>query len=250
MNIFVIEDEKVAMRNLQSLIGEVSPAADIVGEADSVSGSIEWLKTHDMPDLIFMDIYLADGSAFEIFEHVSISCPVVFTTAYNEYALRAFKYNGIDYLLKPINRDDLATAFEKLNLFKSEDSNLVDKIIRQLSREERYKTHFLVPDKGDKYVPLAVDSIVYFYIADGVVKALDNNNRYYILSQSLEELNEQLDPQLFFRANRQYLISKKAIKDVGRWFNGRLTINMIIPTPSGEKIVISKAKTAEFKKWF
>lgn len=250
MNIFVIEDEKAAMRNLQSLIGEVSPAADIVGEADSVSGSIEWLKTHDMPDLIFMDIYLADGSAFEIFEHVSISCPVVFTTAYDEYALRAFKYNGIDYLLKPINRDDLATAFEKLNLFKSEDSNLVDKIIRQLSCEERYKTHFLVPDKGDKYVPLAVDSIVYFYIADGVVKALDNNNRYYILSQSLEELNEQLDPQLFFRANRQYLISKKAIKDVSRWFNGRLTINMIIPTPSGEKIVISKAKTAEFKKWF
>lgn len=250
MNIFVIEDEKAAMRNLQSLIGEVSPAADIVGEADSVSGSIEWLKTHDMPDLIFMDIYLADGSAFEIFEHVSISCPVVFTTAYNEYALRAFKYNGIDYLLKPINRDDLATAFEKLNLFKSEDSGLVDKIIRQLNRKERYKTHFLVPGKGDKFVPLAVDSIVYFYIADGLVKAVDDNNKYYILSQSLEELNEQLDPQLFFRANRQYLISKKAIKDVGYWFNRRLIINMIIPTPSGEKIIISKAKTAEFKKWF
>lgn len=250
MKIFIVEDEKAAMRNLQLLISEVCPTAEIVGVSDNVSDSIEWFENNKMPELVFMDIHLADGSAFEIFEHIKITCPIIFTTAYDEYALKAFKVNSIDYLLKPISKEDLEKSFEKLKLFKKEDNLIVDKIIRQLNREENFKTHFLVPEKGNKFVPLAVDSIMYLYIADGTVKAVDRDNRQYILPQSLDELNEMLNPKMFFRANRQYIISKKAIKDVSIWFNGRLAINIAIPTPNGESIIISKARSSEFKEWF
>lgn len=250
MKIFIVEDEKAAMRNLQLLISEVCPTAEIVGVSDNVSDSIEWFENNNMPELVFMDIHLADGSAFEIFEHIKITCPIIFTTAYDEYALKAFKVNSIDYLLKPISKEDLEKSFEKLKLFKKEDNLIVDKIIRQLNREENFKTHFLIPEKGNKFVPLAVDSIMYLYIADGTVKAVDRDNKQYILPQSLDELNEMLNPKMFFRANRQYIISKKAIKDVSIWFNGRLAINIVIPTPNGESIIISKAKSSEFKEWF
>ena len=250
MKILIVEDEKAAMRNLQTLIAEVCPTAEFVGELDSVRDCIEWFEDNDMPELVFMDIHLADGSAFEIFENVRITCPIIFTTAYDEYALRAFKVNSIDYLLKPISKSDLKKSFEKLQLLKKENDPIVDKIIKQLNKEENFKTHFLIPDKGDKYIPLAVDTIMYFYIADGIVKAVNNDGKHYTFSQSLDELNEQLNPKMFFRANRQFLICKKAIKDVSIWFNGRLVINMVVPNPSDEKIIISKAKSAEFKAWF
>lgn len=124
MKAIIIEDEKAAVRNLTSLLGEVCPQIEIVTELDSIADTIEWFTDHSMPDLVFMDIHLADGSAFEIFEHVHITCPIIFTTAYDEYALRAFKVNSIDYLLKPIGRQDIEQALEKLTLFSSGNSNL------------------------------------------------------------------------------------------------------------------------------
>lgn len=250
MKIFIIEDEKAAIRNLKTLISEVCPQAEIIGETDSVEESIDWFENNEMPELVFMDIHLADGSAFEIFEYTEITCPIIFTTAYDEYALKAFKVNSIDYLLKPINKEDLKKAFDKLRQLKSGEDNFINKIIKKINKEENYKTHFLVPVKGDKFIPLAVDSIMYFYINDGMVKAVDKENVQHIFSQSLDELTEQLNPKQFFRANRQYLISKKAIKDISIWFNGRLVINLVTPLPSDDKIIISKAKATEFKEWF
>ena len=256
MKTIIIEDEKAAIRNLTSLLTEVCPQIEMVTELDSIAGTIEWFASHPMPELIFMDIHLADGSAFEIFEHIHITCPIIFTTAYDEYALRAFKVNSIDYLLKPIGRKDVEQALEKLSLFSSNTSRPAGletdellKLIRSLKKQESHKTHFLIPVKGDKLLPVSVDMIMLFYIKDCQVKAVLTDNTEYSFPQTLDELTECLDPALFFRANRQYLLSREAIKDIDLWFNSRLSINLRHPV-AGEKILVSKARVAEFKEWF
>lgn len=257
MKIFIIEDENAALRNLKALISEIRPQAEIIGESDTVCNAIEWFKNNDMPDLVIMDIHLADGSAFEIFDYAEITCPVIFTTAYDEYALRAFKVNSIDYLLKPINKDELRNAFAKYELLfngnkttKDEDDSLIKKIIKEIKKENNYKTHFLIPVKGDKFIPLEVESIMLIYISEGVVKAVDNDNNQYAFSQTLDELTEMLNPKLFFRANRQFLVSKNAIRDVSIWFNGRLVLNLKNKALVDERIIVSKARAADFKEWF
>lgn len=250
MNTLIIEDEKAALRNLKVIISETSVfQLNIVGETDSIMDTVEWLKTHPMPDIIFMDIHLADGSAFEIFHYVDITCPIVFTTAYDEYALKAFKVNSIDYLLKPITLTDLNGALNKLKRLEGNDENKrmdYSKLIGELRKGESYKTHFLIPVKADKFVPLDAEEILYFYISDGQVKAVDRRMNEYVFPQTLDELSESLNPHQFFRANRQYILSKKVIKDIDLWFNNRLAVNLTVPS---ERILISKAKVNEFKEW-
>lgn len=249
MTALIVEDEKAALRNLKRALSLVAPEMEIIGELDSVTDSLDWLASHPMPDLVFLDIQLADGSAFEIFDHTDISCPIIFTTAYDEYALRAFKVNSIDYLLKPIGEEDLRKALDKLARFRQGASvePHYQQLLRALCREEKYKSHLLVPIKGDKFLPLSVDTILYFYISEGNVKAVDENGREFTFPQTLDELAEQLHPQRFFRANRQFLIAKRAIADIDLWFNGRLAVNLRVPTPG--RILISKAKVGEFKDW-
>lgn len=250
MKALIIEDEKAAVRNLTALLADVAPEMEVVDMLDSVADTIEWFGTHPMPELVFMDIHLADGSAFEIFEHTDITCPVIFTTAYDEYALRAFKVNSIDYLLKPIGEEDMRMALAKLKHLHGKRSDEPDflQMIRALQREESYKTHFLVPFKGDKLLPLAVEVISFFYIAEGIVKATAKDGKEYVLTQTLDELTECLNPKRFFRANRQYLISRESVKDIDLWFNNRLAINL--HAAMHEKIVVSKARVGEFKEWF
>ena len=248
----IIEDEKAALRNLKAVMQEVDTDFEIVGEVDSIFDGVEWFRTHPMPELVFMDIHLADGSAFDICAQVDITCPIIFTTAYDEYALRAFKVNSVPYLLKPISRTDLQEAMHKLELLggqvKEEKQPDLSAIIRSLKKEENYKTHFLVPVKGDKLLPVSVEAIQYFYISNGLVKAVDSEGKEFVFSQSLDELAEQLNPHDFFRANRQFIVSRKAVSDICLWFNGRLAINLKVPVP--EKIIISKAKASELKDWF
>lgn len=169
MKALIIEDEKAAVRNLEALLGEVAPGTKIICTLDSITDSVAWFEANPAPDVVFMDIHLADGSAFEIFEHVRIECPVIFTTAYDEYALKAFKVNSIDYLLKPIGAADLRRALDKLEGLRhtAPTQESLSALIGQLQRREHYKTHFLVPFKGDKLLPLAVEQVQYFCIADG-----------------------------------------------------------------------------------
>ena len=251
MKAIIIEDEKAAVRNLMALLQETAPDVEVIEVIDSISDTIDWFETHPMPGLVFMDIHLADGSAFEIFDHISITCPIIFTTAYDEYALKAFKVNSIDYLLKPIGEGDMKKALDKLHHFRqgsSDGDRDVREFIRSMRKEESYKTHFLVPVKGDKLLPLPVDMVAYFYINEGEVKAMLSNGKEYVLPQTMDELTECLDPSLFFRVNRQYLISREAVKDIDVWFNNRLSINLRIA--ASEKILVSRAKVAEFKEWF
>ena len=259
MKTVIIEDEKAAVRNLTSLLNEVKPEAEIIAILDSINSTIEWFGIHPMPELVFMDIHLADGSAFEIFDHISITCPIIFTTAYDEYALRAFKVNSIDYLLKPIGKEDIEHAFEKLDNLQdtipengSRRENKEEELlhlIHSLKKQENYKTHFLIPIKGDKLLPVSIDMIQLFYIKDCQVKAVLTDGVEYNFSLTLDELVDCLNPSLFFRVNRQFLISREAIKDLDLWFNSRLSINLH-PSRMTEKILVSKARVAEFKEWF
>ena len=253
MKAVIVEDERAAVRNLTALLTDVTPEMEIIAVLDSISESVEWFKEHKSPDLVLMDIHLADGSAFEIFRHIEIACPVIFTTAYDEYALKAFKVNSVDYLLKPIGAEDVRNALKKLELFRTatgepESGEDIQGLIRMLRRQESYKTHFLVPQKGDKLLPLSVESVYYFYINEGIVKAVTMEGKEYPVSHTLDEIADSLNPIRFFRVNRQYLIARKAIKDIDLWFNGRLSVNLIVPVP--EKILISRVRVAEFKEWF
>jgi two-component system LytT family response regulator len=197
-----------------------------------------------------MDIHLADGSAFEIFNHIKINCPIIFTTAYDEYALKAFKVNSIDYLLKPIEVSDLRNALKKLQGFSdSEDlKTALNNLITSYAKTSKYKKHFLIPSKGDKLIPVQTSDLACFYIDAGIVKAFSIDGKTFKFDYTLDELADLLDPELFFRANRQYIISRAAIKDIDLWFNSRLSVNLKIIAP--EKILISKTRIGEFKKWF
>lgn len=250
MKALIIEDEKAAVRNLTALLQEVDPQVEVIAVLDSVTDSVAWFESNPAPDIVFMDIHLADGSSFEIFDHTRIDCPIIFTTAYDEYALKAFKVNSIDYLLKPIGLADLKHAFDKLKtLHNAQDSQeSLSALIHSLQKRDRYKTHFLIPYKGDKLLPLAVDQVQYFCISGGVTKAVVSERESYVLPYTLDELTESLDPDRFFRANRQYLISRTAVKDIDLWFNNRLSINLKVPTD--EKILVSKLRVNDFKTWF
>ncbi|MDR3218842.1 MAG: LytTR family DNA-binding domain-containing protein [Dysgonamonadaceae bacterium] len=251
MKAVIIEDEIVAAKALQTLIQEVDADIQISAILQSIDESVEWFQTSPTPDVVFMDIHLADGSAFNIFEKTTISCPIIFTTAYDEYALKAFEVNSIDYLLKPINKKDLERAIHKYKHFSSypdKNLDLINKLLASLKQTNvTYKSYFLVPEK-DKLIPLLVNDIATIYIDTKIVKAVTVGNRVYYLDQVLDDLMQQLDPALFFRANRQYIVSKKAIKDISIWFGSKLSINLSVSVP--ERILVSKVKVSEFKKWF
>lgn len=250
MKTLIIEDEKAALRNLKAAMKEVDADFEIVGETDSVTGTLEWFASHPMPELVFMDIHLADGSAFGIFEQADITCPIIFTTAYDEYALQAFRVNSIAYLLKPISSSDLQKAIDKLKMLEGAVQPTIDfqAVMHALKREESYKTHFLVPVKGDRFVPVSVEQISYFYIDGGAVKAVTQSAEMFDFQQTLDELAERLNPRQFFRANRQYIIAHKAIMGVSLWFGGRMVLQLTPPTE--EKVIISKARVSAFKDWF
>lgn len=249
MQAIIIEDEILAIKHLRQVLEEIGDIR-VITELESISGTIEWFKENPQPDILFMDIHLADGLAFEIFRHVNIVCPVVFTTAYDEYALKAFKVNSIDYLLKPIEVTDVKNALQKLKNLTNRDSMqlAINNLISTFKNQTKYKSHFLLPAKGDKLIPVQAGELACLFIDAGIVKALTFDERTLRFENNLEELAEMLNPDDFFRANRQHIISRKAIHDIDLWFNSRLSVNLKVPFP--EKILISKARISEFKEWF
>jgi len=249
MKALVIEDEILASKHLLQVLDEVGDIS-VIEVLESITETIEWFRKNPQPDIVFMDIHLADGSAFEIFRNTEITCPVIFTTAYDEYALKAFKVNSIDYLLKPIEPAEVQNALKKLREISGSESlkTAMNNLIDSYGRSSKYKKHFLIPSKGDKLIPVQTSDLACFCIDTGIVKAFSTDGRSYNFDYTLDELSELLDPRLFFRANRQYIISKTAIRDIDLWFNSRLSVNLKIAVP--EKILISKARISEFKKWF
>jgi len=249
MKTLVIEDEILAARHLISVLNEVGNI-EVIDILDSIKSSVLWFETHQLPDLVFMDIHIADGSAFKIFDRVDITCPIIFTTAYDEYAIKAFKVNSIDYLLKPITTEAVEKAIAKMKTLSATNDFQSDirQLIVSLKQEKSYKTHFLVSVKGGKMTPLLASDIAYIYIDSGMVIAKTFDGKSYNLDFTLDELAAKLNPIDFFRANRQFIIAKNSVKEVDFWFNNRLSINLKIVVP--EKILISRTRVSEFREWF
>lgn len=250
--ILIIEDEMPNAQRLQRLILNLKSDAEIVSIEDSIISSVEWLDTYPMPDLIMMDVRLADGLSFEIFKKITITCPVIFTTAYDEYAVQAFKYNSVDYLLKPIQDKELEQAFDKLerqylsSVKSSLDIVVLQDLISQLQQEKGFRTRFLIPFR-DSFTSLSVGEIAYFYSDLGGNKAMLFDGKTMPISQTLETLEKQLDPKQFFRANRQFILHINAIKTIHNSFNGKLLVELNQTTK--EDIVISREKAFLFKEW-
>lgn len=253
LRIVIVEDEAATARNLAYLLRCADDGIIIITALSSVTDAVNWFNLNpDAYDLLFMDIRLADGVSFDIFKKAVISRPVIFVTAYNDYAIQAFKNNGIDYILKPFDEQEIQTALQKYkSLFLSGQKapgtlqiGLLLEQINQLTRS--YKKTFLVHFR-EKLVPVETVKIAWFYTANEIVYGHTTDDRQYIMEYTMEQLEQQLDPHLFFRANRQFIINRYTIAEVDFYFNGRLSIK-VKPEPP-ERILISKARVPEFKSW-
>ncbi len=240
----IVEDETAAAVNLRAILRETAPDVEIVATLESVTESVDYLRAHPQPDLLFMDIHLADGDSFRIFDAVEIVAPVIFTTAYDQYALDAFKVSGIDYLLKPLNGADVRRAVDKFRRLTGSERHDYGARVQAMAagREETFLVHV-----RDRIIPLHRDKIAYCYTSNEKVTACDFDGESYPLDRTLETLQSLLPPSDFFRANRQFIISRRAVRDIVVWFGSRLALSLQVPTP--ERIIISKARVPEFKAW-
>lgn len=250
MKILIIEDERPAAKRLTQLIVECQPSCEIVETIDSVEGAVKYLTNFQQPDLIFMDIQLADGLSFDIFSQTEVQAPVIFTTAYDQYTLKAFKVNSIDYLLKPIDPEELVAAFvkyEKLN--QGQNNNVNQKMIAQLVANlstKSYKERFLVKI-GQQLNYIAIEDIAYFFSEDGFVHAQTFQNKRHILDYTLDQLEGLIDPKDFFRINRKMVIKLPSIKKIHTYFNSRLKLELL--PASHLEVIVSRDRVSDFKQW-
>ena len=252
INALIIEDEELAASRLKRLIKENFDDIHILATHDSIDATVVYLNENPKPDLLFLDIQLADGLSFEIFNRIKVQSPVIFTTAFDEYAIKAFQVNSIAYLLKPIKLDELKESIAKFReikqYFSEEELNLkISNLFHQYSKQSsEHKSRFLI-NKGEHLISVKADEIAYFYTEDKAVFLIDNNGNRHIINQSLETLEAKLNPRQFFRISRQYLISITSVKKISNYFNYKLKLNL---QPETDKlIVVSRAKAVEFKKW-
>jgi DNA-binding LytR/AlgR family response regulator len=251
MNVLIIEDEPLAVKRLQQLLGQIDNTLQVSGVTDSVQSSVAWLRLQPKPDLILMDIELSDGQSFGIFDQVSVTSPVIFTTSYDEYAIRAFKVNSIDYLLKPIKPEDLQGAIDKLknmgNHLPTSTSVGIEQLLLNLRQPEKeYRDRFLVK-MGQRYFSIDVDDVAYFYYENRVTFLKTWKKDVYYLDYILDELEEMLSPKTFFRVNRQYLLHVKAVKDIHTYFNSKLKLTL--QPPADDEVLVSRERAIEFKNW-
>jgi DNA-binding LytR/AlgR family response regulator len=249
-SVLIIEDEPEAADRLAALLKDLMPAARIVGSIDSVSASVAWLNTNTAPDLILMDIQLADALSFEIFSQVNITSPVIFTTAYNEYALKAFKVNSIDYILKPLDKEDLKAALKKLEILRghrpSQEKILESITMAMQNLTKRYKERFVLK-VGEHLRSVEVDEIMFFFSLDKATFAQTADGRKHILDFTMDQLESVLDPSKFFRINRKYIISIGSIHDMISHVNSRL--RLVLKANDDTDIIVARERVQEFKDW-
>lgn len=246
MRVLIIEDEAPAYRRLMKLVKECDPTAEVIGVIQSVKEGMEWLSINPAPDLILSDIQLSDDLSFKIFSNLKIQTPVIFTTAYDEYAINAFKFHSIDYLLKPINLDELKQSIEKYkSIHAPAPTTDFVKLLKGFEVKE-YRSRFLVYS-GDSLFPISTVEIAYFLSEDGVTFLVHEGGKRYIINDSLDQLEEELDPKQFIRVNRQFLISAKAIQRVNNY--GIQKLKLTVKPPTDIDIIVSKLRVTAFKTW-
>ncbi len=250
MKILIIEDETPALNRIKKMVLEVEPSIEILDTADSIELSVQLIEKYkDTMDLILMDIELADGQSFEIFNLTEVNCPVIFTTAYDEFALKAFKVNSIDYLLKPIDKIELKTAFQKFKTIQKSASNVdaLKEMLAQISApKNNFKERFLVK-LGERLISVATNEIAYFLSKDKLTYLITKNNNKYVVDYTLEELGNMLDRKHFFQINRQFIVAINSITNIHNYFNGKLKIQLV-PVVE-EEVIVSRERASDLKIW-
>lgn len=251
MKVLIIEDEELAVTKLHKTLITIDPSIEVVGSADSIRSSVDWLNNNAAPDLILMDIELADGQSFEIFNLTEVKTPVIFTTSYDEYAIKAFKVNSVDYLLKPVQKEELAAA---LNKFRKTQMNAhqdisIDSLVRELQQKlqpKDYRNRFLVKH-GQKLVSIPTDDIAYFY-SDGRINFFKTkDNKKFVIDYTMDELEHALNPKEYFRISRSFFVSINSIDKIDDYFGNRLVLGL---RPEVDKeALVSREKVSDFKKW-
>lgn len=248
MKAIIIEDEKPAARNLVRILEQHD--VEVIAVLHSVESAINWISENNHPEIGFFDIRLGDGLSFEIFDSIDIGFPVIFTTAYDEYAIKAFKVNSIDYLLKPIDGDEVATALKKYNSLTKENENIyysseLDKITKLLN-PNTYKKRFSIKI-GRKIVLIKTEDIACFYSKDKATYIKTNNNKKHLIDLPLDKLEKLVNPKIFFRVSRQFIINANSIEEIYSYSNSRLGIKL--KHVSIEDIIVSREKVKMFKEW-
>jgi DNA-binding LytR/AlgR family response regulator len=255
MQILIVEDEELAVKKLQKTLHSIDPDLHIAGTADSIAATVEWLRSHPQPDLILMDIELADGQSFEIFNLVEVKSPVIFTTSYDEFALKAFKVNSVDYLLKPVQKDELESAISKFRNMKhlytsqpNEESQITELVreLQQTLQHKEYRKRFLVKH-AQKLLSIEVDRIAYFFSDDRLSFFKTYDDKKYVIDYTIDEIEKMLDPGQYFRINRAFLVSAGSIDQIHDYFGNRLKLSL---KPSIDKeALVSREKVTDFKEW-
>ena len=259
MQVLIVEDEPLAVKKLVRLLEEVAFDVKVVGTTDGIRTTVEWLEAHPAPDLIFMDIELCDGQSFEIFQRTRVKSPVIFVTSYDEFALQAFKVNSVDYLLKPVQKEDLANAIAKYRDLKAQYardaspiSASIESLLMTLSSgvgevtKKDYRTRFLVKHL-QKYVTVEVADIAYFW-SEGRINFFKNRTgQKYLVEYTMEEIEAMLDPRDWFRVSRQFLVSVPSVTEIHPFFNNRLKLHLKPQEP--EEVTVSRERVADFKVW-
>ncbi len=248
MKAVIIEDEKLAVQKLKSMLSKVQPSLEIVAEIGSIEEAVDFFQNENDVELVFLDIHLSDGSSFNIFDKVEIKIPIIFTTAYDEYALKAFKVNSIDYLLKPIAETDLIKALEKLkNITEKEGEINIEKFLSTFKKNNQaFKQRFLV-SYGSQIKSIKVEDTAYFYADNKMVFLVSHSGHKYVTDETLDQLEQSLDPMEFFRVNRTFIIGINSIKQMHTYSRSRIKINLL---PECEKeCIVSSEKCGSFKDW-
>ena len=247
MRVLIVEDEKPALDRLIKMINSVDQEIEIAGTCGSVKETVKWLKQHKPPDLLILDIQLSDGSSLEIFKKVDINIPVIFATAYDQHILEAFNFNAIDYLLKPIKKDKLASALYRYKELRSHFSKDIYNMLEEISKpKQKFKERYLVKS-GSSYQSVLVDDIAMFYTEHKVTFLIDKSGDKFIVDNPLSKIEEEINQDKFFRLNRQFIVNINSVKKFKSVNGGKLAVELTLPIK--EKLIVSQEKASDFKEW-
>ena len=249
MRVVIIEDEKPNVMRLKKLLADIDAGIDVIATLDTVAGSVAWFQQHPHPDVVLMDIRIADGLSFDIFQKVNLHCPVIFTTAYDEYAVRAFKVNSLDYLLKPIEREDLSQALDKVKVssMQPDTTLLMHQLLELLNQKQvTYRTRFMIPFRDGYKTVLAAD-VDFIYYAFTMAHLVLRDGEQIRVGLTMDELEEQLSPEDFFRVNRQHIIHVGSIDNIQQYSSNKLRV--VLKREPGREVLVSREKVPLFKQW-
>lgn len=246
--VLILEDEEPAVKRLKKLLSETVEETEVVAVLDSISAAKQWLQENKQPDLMLVDIHLADGISFELFKQVEVTCPIIFTTAYDEYALQAFKLNSVDYLLKPVKKDELQQALNKYTKLNPKQALNIDQLLQAVSQSpgDRYRQRFIIR-YGEHIKTVETKDAAYFYTEARANFLITNDGKRYVIDFNLDQLEQMLNPDVFFRINRQFIISIGSIDEMTTWTKGRVMIKL--KPASKIETIVSTERSPEFKKW-